>query len=189
MGGPKVISFINGISGPSTCQSLCLESENCGYFVWRSFDGRCHMVEDHPDLYYNGLLESEHISGPKECPGHAWTTTSEGGEQTQWRASLIIFFYNLPTLAGENCYTKGDLGGHGKIMTGFEDSVSGPRACQDLCFLFENCGFFVWRSYDGRCHFMKYNSDLFYNGQLEEDHVSGPKKCPPNSWTTDSTIN
>ncbi len=68
IGGPVkiIIGFLDGVLGPEDCQTLCQNTESCGFFVWRS-DGRCHYIEYHHEIYYNGAGAESHISGPAEC--------------------------------------------------------------------------------------------------------------------------
>ncbi len=98
--------------------------------------------------------------------------------------NMTEYFDRKFFLTAKNCYTKGDIGGVGKVVLGFVDFIDSPRECQAHCQQKENCGYFVWRDYDGRCHFLQNNPGVEYSGLLEDNHISGPKECPTNSWTT-----
>ncbi len=85
MGGgeKKFLPHVDGVPGPIECQAICSVTDDCAYFSWRTHDDlRCHLLEYHPDLTYNGQNENLLVSGPKECPDHAWTTVPDTTQGT-----------------------------------------------------------------------------------------------------------
>ena len=59
--------------------------------------------------------------------------------------------------------------------------------CQRQCQEFNDYDAFVFRTYDGRCHFVRNQAGMVYNGDKEEFLISGPEECPSLGFTTSTS--